>query len=109
MKGIKVQGGTPNHHDSGDLCRTCRRATIVEGSSMGESLKYCAQTEERVTFDVKKCSGYRDSRLPTLYDMEDMAWVLKTDGVKKRIGFVPAKDLKDFERHEYVRTDRLDD
>jgi len=48
---------------------------------------------------VTSCTGYSDRRCATLYDMEDIAWVLRSDARTKKIGFVRARDLKPAERH----------
>jgi hypothetical protein len=56
---------------------------------------------------VISCSGYSDRRQPSLREMEEIAWVLRTDARKKRIGFVHARDLKPRER--YVLPDLDDD
>jgi len=47
---------------------------------------------------VISCSGYSDRRQPSLREMEEMAWVLRTDARRNRIGFVQARDLKPQER-----------
>jgi len=43
---------------------------------------------------------------PTLREMEDMAWVLRTDGHRRSIGFVQARELKPGLR--YVLSDDWD-
>jgi len=48
---------------------------------------------------VASCTGYADRSLPSLYDLEDVAWVLRSDARTKKIGFVRARDLKYAERH----------
>jgi len=44
------------------------------------------------------CSGYDDRRQATLRPLEQVAWVLRT-GRGRRIGFVPARELKPSLRH----------
>jgi hypothetical protein len=44
------------------------------------------------------CSGYDDRRHATLRHLEQVAWVLRT-GRGRRIGFVPARELKPSLRH----------
>ena len=52
-----------------------------------------------ITFPVTSCSGYSDRRLPSLREMEDVAWVLRTDPKRKQIGFVQARKLKPKDRY----------
>ncbi len=51
-------------------------------------------------------NGYSDRRLPSLREMEDIAWVLRTDSRRKNIGFVQARELKP--RQRYVMSDDWD-
>lgn len=59
---------------------------------------HCSQLENRVTFKVTSCSEYLDRRHASLWHMEDIAWVLRTDPKRNTIGFVRAKDLRPKER-----------
>jgi hypothetical protein len=43
---------------------------------------------------------------PTLHEMEDIAWVLRTDSRRKDIGFVQARELAPHRR--YVLSDDWD-
>jgi hypothetical protein len=47
-----------------------------------------------------------DRRHPTLREMEDLAWVLRTDSRRRKIGFVQARELKPGLR--YVLSDDWD-
>src|SRR5258708_6207898 len=60
----------------------------------------------RVPFAVTSCTGYSDLRRAALRDMEDLAWVLRSDATTSRIGFVPARRLKPADR--YVLPDEWD-
>jgi hypothetical protein len=57
-------------------------------------LRLLSDRESRIPFPVSACSGYSDRRHPTVYEMEDIAWVLRTDPHRKSIGFVQARELK---------------
>lgn len=86
---LKVHGGTaPGTSDS--LCHTCRRATVVRGARLSEEVIECGWLDKhtRITFAVKSCSKYSDATIPSLDDMEDIAWVLRTDPKRNQIGFV---------------------
>jgi hypothetical protein len=43
---------------------------------------------------ILACNTYDDRRLPSRYDMEQIAWVLVTNKAGKAIGFVSAEDFK---------------
>jgi hypothetical protein len=97
---VKISGGTANAGES-SLCVTCRWATIVRGGRLGDEIIECqelAYGHNRITFPVTSCSGYADRRRPSLREMEEIAWVLRSDPRKREIGFVPAKSLKRRER-----------
>lgn len=53
----------------------------------------------QITFPVVRCTGYSDRRLPSLRDLEDISWVLRSDERRKQIGFVRARDLNPRERY----------
>jgi hypothetical protein len=105
---VKIQGGTVRHGEP-SLCVTCRHATVVQGPGLQDRIVDCAllsSRDSRITFPVSSCSGYSDRRNPSLREMEDIAWVLRTDSRKKHIGFVQARELKPLQR--YVFSDDWD-
>ena len=97
---IKVFRGTSTDLST-PLCPTCRWSTIVRGPRLGDEIVECAQLSRRsrITFPVVSCSDYSDRRQPSLHDMEDIAWVLRSDVRRNQIGFVRAKDLKPADRY----------
>ena len=40
--------------------------------------------------------------MPSLYHMEDIAWVLRSDTKRKQVEFVRSRDLKFEERHRLI-------
>lgn len=81
---IKIKGGTVQHGQT-SLCVTCRHATVIQGTSLREQVVDCGRlygNESRITFPVTSCTGYSDLRLPTVREMEEIAWVLAA--VRKR-------------------------
>jgi hypothetical protein len=99
---IKIQGGTVQNGQS-SLCHSCRKATVVKGARLRDEIIECAALECRITFAVTSCTDYVNRQHPGLYEMEDIAWILRTDAKRSRIGFVRAKDLKLKDR--YVLTE----
>ncbi|MGH9385596.1 MAG: hypothetical protein ACRD2N_15040 [Vicinamibacterales bacterium] len=98
---VKIHGGTTTD-GSMQLCPTCRYATIVRGPRLDQQIVECSQLShrgQRITFPVVECSSYSDRRQPSLYHMEDIAWVLRSDARRRQIGFVRARDLKHDQRH----------
>lgn len=80
---LKIRGGTVQHGES-SLCVTCRHATIVKGQSLREEIVRCDRLStghDLVRFPVTFCSGYSDRRQPSLREMEDLAWILRTDAM----------------------------
>lgn len=98
---IKIRGGTVQHGEE-SLCVTCRYATVVRGQRLRDEIVECGQLtggHSRVCFPVTSCTGYMSRAHPTLREMEDIAWVLRTDPRRKQIGFVAARDLKPKDRY----------
>jgi hypothetical protein len=90
---LKVHGGTAREGEAA-LCLSCRYATIVSGASAKHTLVRCARIEAPITFKVTSCTEYLSRQHPSLYHMEDIAWVLRTDVKRGQVGFVRSKDLK---------------
>jgi hypothetical protein len=94
---IKVHGGTAREGEPA-LCLSCRYASIVSGVSTKHTLIRCSRIETPVTFKVTSCTEYLSRSHPSLYHMEDIAWVLRTNTTRNQVGFVRSKDLKFRER-----------
>lgn len=98
---LKIRGGTVQHGEP-SLCLTCRHATIVKGRSLREEIVQCdrlSSGHDLIPFPVTSCSGYSDRRLPSIREMEDIAWVLRTDPLRRQIGFVQASKLAPNDRY----------
>lgn len=95
---VRIHGGTARH-DEPSLCLTCRFAMIAQGTAARDEIVRCNRLEGRITFKVTTCSEYVHRRHPSLWHMEDIAWVLRTGSKGRQIGFVRAKDLRHGLRH----------
>jgi hypothetical protein len=95
---IKIHGGTARGSDP-PLCLSCRYASIAAGASASAQIIHCSRLDSRIHFPVLSCTRYLHHQHPSLYDLEDIAWILRTDTSRNRIGFVRAKDLKARDRH----------
>ncbi|HLH33331.1 MAG TPA: hypothetical protein VKX41_01570 [Alloacidobacterium sp.] len=88
---ITVRNGTAVGQES--LCRTCRHAHIQLGYSESEEEVRCGYHYEAprlVVFAVRECSDYLNKLVPTLYEMEKMAFVIDVKKVNARAGFAGA-------------------
>jgi hypothetical protein len=102
---IKIRGGTVKHGEE-PLCHTCRYATIVRGTALRDEIIECGQLScrhQRITFPVTFCTKYLSTQHPSIREMEEMAWVLRSDTKKNTIGFVRASDLS--LKHRFVLAD----
>lgn len=97
MVTIKISDGTPYGAES--LCRTCRWAHIVKGFSVSQEQIRCRglRNHPTVPFPVSECNSYDDKRLPSRWDMENIAWILLTKKAGRTIGFVTAKQFRQIE------------
>ena len=48
----------------------------------------------RITFRVTSCSDYTDSRLPSVMEMMENAWVLRKGSKRRPAGVIHGKDLR---------------
>lgn len=97
---VKVQGGTASN-DETPLCVTCRYATIIKGARLQDEIIQCGELyhRSRITFPVLACSAYSDKRRPSVREMEEIAWILRSDSRKNTVGFVPSRSLKPRDRY----------
>ena len=94
---LKVQGGT-TRGDQSSLCLSCKKSTVIKGQSMKYTRIHCNAVEKVISFDVVECSAHVNRNHPSLGDMYEDAWVLRTDSKTRKIGFVRNKDLDSKER-----------
>ena len=77
------------------LCVTCRYGYIIQGHRLRDRIVRCSRLirDNRVPFSVKSCSDYSDRRRASLSDMREIAWLLRTDGHRRPVGFVRPSDM----------------
>jgi hypothetical protein len=97
---VKIRGGTVNHGEP-SLCSSCSFAAVVKGPRLGDEITICGHYTIRreVSFAVTSCSLYVHRDHPSIYQMEEIAWVLRSSPNGKKIGFVQARKLKDDDKH----------
>ncbi len=97
---VRVQGGTATG-GAPPLCQSCSHSLVVRGARLGDEIVACNLhgKQREIRFAVTSCSAYVDRNHPSLWHMEEIAWVLRTDVKRKRVGFVQARSLSEDERH----------
>jgi hypothetical protein len=98
---IKVRGGTVDH-GQGSLCDSCQFSTVIRGVNLGDQIVECrnlSYDNQRVPFPVTSCSRYADRNQASLREMEEIAWVLRSDPRRGQVGFVKSSKLSDEERY----------
>ena len=98
---VRVRGGTVNHGEP-SLCSSCRFSIIVKGPKLGDEIVACnllRDVQRQIPFPVTSCSDHVNRAHPTLWHMEEVAWVLRSSPNRKTVGFVEAGRLKHDEKH----------
>lgn len=82
------------------LCLSCRHSMVVNRLSAGMDCQiFCDQLTSdmgrtKINRKVTECSEYHEKSSPARYELESIAWVLRTDDARKVVGFVHASKLK---------------
>jgi hypothetical protein len=102
MVTIKVKGGTPQGSET--LCRTCSYGHIIKGFRATEEEVFCRYfyLEREIHSLVSACTFYEDRRLASKREMEDIAWILRTDMPRRRVGFISPEQLRALEAEAAV-------
>jgi hypothetical protein len=98
---IKVVGGTARF-DGRSLCETCRWSTVLRGVKSNEEIVECQQLSyrnQRVPFPVASCTHHMNRNHPRLRELEEIAWILRSDPLRQQVGFVRSSRLADEERY----------
>lgn len=84
------------------LCNSCYWAHIQRGFAESEEIILCAflRPARLVPFKVSQCTDYSDKRVPSKADMEEIAWIIRTKGINRQVGF--SKDQECNEQEDEV-------
>jgi len=104
---LKVLHGTRSAGAS-RLCDTCQSGLVRRGAADSDEQVYCMVIERDVRTRIVECNRYVDRTLPSLWDMKQIAWVLRTDSKRRQIGFVRAKDWERLHEDEELLPSDLD-
>jgi hypothetical protein len=91
----KVINGTPNHSEA-TICATCRNSAVVQGHRLTDYRIFCRAItgytrSAELTSAVTTCTLYDDARMPSRYDLEQIAWVITTSP-SRRVGFLSPQE-----------------
>src|SRR4051794_35449753 len=88
---LKVLDGTRSSQ-APRLCDTCHSGLVRRGAAASDEHVYCTIMERGVRTRVVECNRYTDRSSPSLWDLQQIAWVLRTDSKRQKLGFVHSKD-----------------
>lgn len=104
---LKVLNGTRSLH-AARLCDTCQSGVVRRGAADSDEQVYCTVIEREVRTRVVECNRYIDRTRPSLWEMRQIAWVLRTDHKRQQIGFVRAKEWERQHEDEELLPSHLD-
>jgi hypothetical protein len=108
---LKVYGGTTCHSEN-TLCATCTHSRIIRGRSLDEEIIDCRVVgygHRQITFRVTACSDYADSRLPSIMELMEQAWLLRRGSKRRPAGFIHGRDLRADEMIQMMSEGELQD
>jgi len=73
------------------LCGKCKYSHITEHSN--KLIIRCNQLDMFIKERVTSCTRFYDANLASISDMEELAWILRTNE-KNSVGFKPERNIK---------------
>ncbi|MCX6538637.1 MAG: hypothetical protein NT151_06870 [Acidobacteria bacterium] len=98
---IKIEGSTARPGEP-SLCLSCRHSIVAKGVRLRDEIVECGMLtsgHNRITFAVNFCTDHVSRQHASIREMEDIAWILRTDARRRQVGFVQPKDLTPKERY----------
>ena len=74
---------------------------VIRGPRLEDEIVECNQLSyhnQRVPFPVTSCSRYGDRNQTNLREMEEIAWILRSDPHRHQVGFIRSSRLSDEQR-----------
>lgn len=87
---LKIHRGTGRLMGT-SLCRSCAHGMRWEDRAGEHSRCSMLTKAEQPRGDVRECSEYYNNNLPSMRDLRELAWELKTDKRGGSVGFAPPK------------------
>jgi hypothetical protein len=94
MVSIKVKSGTPV--SGTPLCYSCEWSHVMKGFRDSDEVIRCRRLypEIIVPFPVRECSAYSDRTMGDRDEMERIAWILLSNRIQRKVGFVKADEFR---------------
>lgn len=92
MVTIKVDGGTAQHGED-NLCGRCNYYQEIITRN-GQDFRRCNCMERRLVDKVVSCNKFSDASKPSLYDMQQIAWVVTPETKKGPVGFMTPAEYR---------------
>jgi hypothetical protein len=96
IHGWKTLGST-------SLCRTCANAHIKRGGAQNQEELICDAVFNKpvvLTYPIVECSDFCDKNLPTIGEMNKIAWFINADKKTGKVGFVSGEKVTDSMKEE---------
>ena len=92
---IKIYGGTPDH-SAPSLCKRCRESQIITERKTNRVRQLCHSHGNPIEIhgEVADCTSFDDKNLPSMWQMEKVAWRFSVDDKRKTAGFLTPKDFR---------------
>ena len=100
---ISIRGATARS-DQPSLCLSCVSRMYYKDDN-GRELRYCSRlyydgAAHQVPPRVVECSMYSDASLPSMLEMKQAAWILRTERSGSKIGFTPSLSAREREKYD---------
>ncbi|MBV9768887.1 MAG: hypothetical protein JOZ32_04895 [Bryobacterales bacterium] len=99
MTQIKIFQGTRSI-EAPRLCDSCANGVVMRGPAESEEYVHCSLMKQPIQMRVTECNRYVDRSQPSLWAMEEIAWVLQSDSKRQKIGFITAKEWRKLNENE---------
>lgn len=87
---FKGRGFTPDGRVT-SKCETCKLA-VKRDTSKGRMIR-CHTLNQDIHIPIYECSSYNDILTMSMYEMNQMAWIMAVNKKTKEIGFYSRKDF----------------
>jgi hypothetical protein len=80
---------------------------VRRGAADSDEHVYCTLIEREVRTRVVECNRYTDRTQPSLWNLQQIAWVLRTDSKRQKLGFIHARDWEREQGNEEILPSHL--
>lgn len=96
---LKMRQATTNSRTH--LCASCSSAVVRRGVNSSEDLQVCTYIggythgkHAVITGQVAECSSYYPKNLPSIHQLQEIAWEIVTKGDRGKVGFITPEDRR---------------